>query len=61
MTLMLKKLNILCIYVCTQRGTPPSEVMDKEMNQPHLLRFLDDDLPTQYLVVAEQLVHVETT
>ena len=35
--------------------------MDKDTNQPHLLRFLDDDLPTQYLVVVEQSVHVETT
>ena len=46
--------------MCTQRGTPPSEVVDKKTNQPHHLRFLDDVLPTQYLVV-EQSVHVETT
>lgn len=35
--------------------------MDKDTNQPHLLRLVDEDLPTQYFVIVEQVVHVEVS
>ena len=44
-----------------QRGTPIEELVSKETNQPHLIRLVDEDLPTQYFVVIEQLVHIEVT
>ena len=34
-------------------------VMDKDTNQPHLLRFIDEDLPSQYFIAIEQVIHVE--
>lgn len=33
--------------------------MDKDTNQPHLLRLVDEDLPTQYFIAIEQVIHVE--
>lgn len=33
--------------------------MDKDTNQPHLLRFVDEDLPSQYFIAIEQVIHIE--
>ena len=34
-------------------------VVDKDTNQPHLLRLVDEDLPSQYFLAVEQVIHVE--
>ena len=31
----------------------------RDTNQPHLVRLVDDDLPTQYYVVVEQSIQME--
>ena len=31
----------------------------RDTNQPHLMRLVDDDLPTQYYVVVEQSMQME--
>lgn len=36
-------------------------MVDKDTNQPHLLRFVDEDLPTQYFLAVEQIVHLEVS
>ena len=47
------------MFSFSQRGVPPMDVVDKDTNQPHLLRFVDEDLPSQYFIAIEQVIHVE--
>lgn len=42
-----------------QRGCSILELINKETNQPHLLRFVDDDLPDQYFIAVEQVQYME--
>lgn len=49
--------SLPCITL--QRGTPINELLDKATNQPHLLLLSDEDLPPQYLIAVEQVVHTE--
>lgn len=42
-----------------QRGTPPSELVCRSTNQPHLLRLVDEDLPSQYYIAVEQSIQLE--
>ena len=47
-----------------QRGRPLKEVIDKDTNQPHLVRVVavdDEELPIQYFIVIEQVVHLEVS
>ena len=41
--------------------TPPEEVMNKDTNQPHLLRMIDNELPSQYFIATEQVIHMEVS
>ena len=46
-------------FLCVQRRSPPSEVINKEINWPHL-RCFDDGLPTWFWlnnVVMPKRVH----
>lgn len=42
-----------------QRGTSIQELINKDTNQPHLLRLVGEDLPSQYFIAIEQVPHVE--
>ena len=42
-----------------QRGTSIEELINKDTNQPHLLRIVDEELPTQYFIVVEQATYAE--
>ena len=38
-----------------------SEMINRDTNQPHLLRLVDEELPTQYFVAVEQVIHMEVS
>ncbi len=42
-----------------QRGTPPSELVCRFTNQSHLVRLVDEDLPSQYYIAVEQSIQLE--
>ncbi len=42
-----------------QRGTPPSELVCRFTNQPHLVKLVDEDLPSQYYIAVEQSIQLE--
>ena len=54
-------LNVLFLNCFVQRGTPVCEAMDCDTNQPHVIRFVDEDLPTQYCIAVEQVVHLDVS
>lgn len=35
--------------------------MDRDTNQPHLVRLVDEELLAQYFVAVEQIIHVEVS
>lgn len=48
-----------------QRGTPPSEAVDKQNNQPHIIHFKNEDdedsLMQQYFICVEQQLMMESS
>ncbi len=48
-----------------QRGTPPSEAIDKGNNQPHIVHFKSEDdedsLMQQYFICVEQQLMMESS
>ena len=53
--------NPMSFYCITQRGTPPTEVVDRKNNHPHILMFIDgdEDIPCQFFIAVEQEITME--
>ena len=49
------------LHLFFQRGTPAEEAIDRQNNQPHIVRFVDacSDIPPTYFIAVEQQLLME--
>ena len=51
---------VLYFVLLLQKGTSIQEMIDSSTNQPHMIMITEEDLPTQFLIVVEQIPQIES-